>query len=121
MRARAQLVAQRRRVVGDNVRLTTRLPSTLQNYFPHALPWLQDTDTLLFCDCLSRWPTLNAAQLARRSPLETFCRDHHVRASDVIDKRSHAIHAAAPLTIEAGGIAPHAWLVQALGSPLRVT
>src|SRR6266851_5368120 len=101
--------------------LTHRLTSTLKNYFPHALQWFQDKDTLLFCDFLSRWPTLKAAQLARRSTLETFFRDHHVRSSDVIDKRIHAIHAASPLTIDEGVIAPHALLVQALVSQLRVT
>src|SRR5574341_1532042 len=49
MRALAPLVAHRRRVVGDTGRLPHRLTSTLQNSFPHALPWLQDTDTRLFC------------------------------------------------------------------------
>jgi len=121
MRALAQLVEHRRRVVGDKVRLTHRLTSTLKNSFPHALPWFQDKDTRLFCDCLSRWPTLKAAQRARRSTLETFFRDHHGRSSDVIDKRIHAIHAASPLTIDEGVIAPHALLVQALVSQLRVT
>src|SRR4030095_634721 len=74
MRALAQLVEHRRRVVGDNVRITNRLTSTLKNYFPHVLQWFQDKDTALFCDFLSRWPTLKAAQLARRSILETFFR-----------------------------------------------
>src|SRR6266478_3306420 len=121
MRALTQLVEHRRRVVGDKVRITNRLTSTLKNYFPHALQWFQDKDTLLFCDFLSRWPTLKAAQLARRSTLEPFFRDHHVRSSDVIDKRIHAIHAASPLTIDEGVLAPHALLVQALVSQLRVT
>ena len=121
MRVLAQLVAHRRRVVGDTVRLTHRLTSTLKNYFPHALQWFQDKATRLFCDVLSRWPTRTAAQLARRSTLATFCRDHHGRSSAVIDKRLHAIHAASPLTIDAGVIAPHALLVQPLVSPLRVT
>jgi transposase len=121
MRALTQLVEHRRRVVGDKVRITNRLTSTLKNYFPHALQWFQDKDTLLFCDFLSRWPTLKAAQLARRSTLETFFRDHHVRSSDVIDKRIHAIHTASPLTLDEGVIVPHALLVQALVSQLRVT
>src|SRR6266436_4826968 len=69
MRALEQLVEHRRRVVGDSVRITHRLTRTLKNYFPHALQWFQDKDTLLFCDFLSRWPTLKAAQLARRSTL----------------------------------------------------
>src|SRR5712692_1337185 len=121
MRALAQLVAHRRRVVGDKVRLTNRLTSALKNYFPHALQWFQDKDTLLFCDFLSRWPTLKAAQLARRSTLETFFRDHHVRSSDVIDKRIHAIKSAMALTTDDGVITPNALLVQALVSQLRVT
>src|SRR5215510_8092793 len=67
MRALAQLVEHRRRVVGDKVWLTNRLTRTLTNYFPHVLQWFQDKDTVVFCDFLSRWPTLKAVQLARRS------------------------------------------------------
>src|SRR2546426_1372629 len=121
MRALAQLVEPRRRVVGDTVRLTNRLTRTLKNSFPHVLQWFQEKDTLIFCDFLSRWPTLKAAQLARRSTLEPFFRDHHVRSADVIDPRLHALKAAMPLTTDAGLIAPHALLVQTLVSQLRVT
>ena len=121
MRALEQLVEHRRRVVGDNVRLTNRLTSTLKNYFPQALQWCQDKDTRLCCDVLSRWPTLNAVQLARRSTLETFFREHHVRSADVMTQRIDAIKAATPLTTDEGIIAPHALLVQALIRQLRVT
>ena len=82
MRALAQLVEHRRRVVGDTVRITHRLTSTLKNYFPQVLQWFQDKDTVIFCDVLSRWPTLKAAQLARRSPLETFFKDVMVMDPD---------------------------------------
>jgi transposase len=121
MRALEPLVAHRRRVVGDNVRLTNRLTSTLKNYFPPALQWFQDKDTLLFCDFLRRWPTLTAVPLARRSTLETFFREHHVRSADVMTQRLDAIKAATPLTTDEGIIAPHALLVQTLVSQLRVT
>ena len=121
MRALEQLVAHRRRVVGDKVRITNRLTSTLKNYFPQVLQWFQDKDTLIFCDFLSRWPTLKAAQLARRTTLETFFRDHHVRSADVIAQRRHAIKTATPLTTDEGVIAPNALLVQALVAQLRVT
>ena len=121
MRALEQLVEHRRRVVGDKVRITNRLTSTLKNYFPQVLQWFPDKDTPIFCDCLSRWPTLKAAQLARRSTLETFFRDHHVRSADVVAQRLHAIKAATPLTTDAGVIAPNALLVQALVNQLRVT
>jgi transposase len=121
MRVLEQLVEHRRRVVDDRVRITNRLTSTLKNYFPHVLQWFQDKDTTVFCDFLSRWPTLKAAQLARRSTLETFFRDHHVRSTDVIEKRIQAIKTAMPLTTDEGVIAPNILFVQALVSQLRVT
>src|SRR6266436_3240938 len=121
MRALAPLVAHRRRVVNDRVRITKLLTSTLKTYFPHVWQWFQEKDTSVFCDVLSRWPTLKAAQLARRSPLETFFRDHHVRSADIIGKRLQAIKTATPLTSDAGVIAPHVLFVQTLVSQLRVT
>ncbi len=121
MRALAQLVEHRRRVVGDKVRLTNRLTSALKNYFPHVLQWFPDKDTVLFCDFLSHWPTLKAAQLARRTTLEAFFRAHHVRAADVIDARIQAIKSAMALTTDDGVITPNVLLVQALIAQLRVT
>jgi transposase len=119
IRALEQLVEHRRRLVGDKVRRTNRLTATLKNYFPHALQWFDDKDTTLFCDFLTQWPTLKAAQLARRTTLEHFFRTHHVRYANVIDKRIQAITSATPLTTDEGVIAPHALLVQALVAQLR--
>jgi transposase len=121
MRALAQLVAHRRRLVGDNVRLTNRLTSALKNYFPHVLQWFQEQDTVLVCDVLSHWPTLKAVQLARRSPLEALFRAHHVRATAVIDTRLQAIKRAMALTTDDGVITPNVRLVHALVAQLRVT
>jgi transposase len=120
LRALEQLVEHRRRLVGDKVRLTNRLTSTLKNYFPHVLQWFEDKETPLFCDFLTHWPPLKAAQLARRTTLERFFRAHHVRYTHVIDTRIQAIKNAIPLTTDEGGIAPHALLVQALVAQLRV-
>src|SRR5262249_20643993 len=90
-RALAQLVDHRRRVVGDKVRSTHRLTRTLKNYVPQVLQWCQDNATVIFGDVLRRWPTLKAAPLARRSPLETFLREPHVRSAEVIAQRINAI------------------------------
>ena len=121
MRALEQLVEPRRRVVGDKVRLTNRLPRTLKNSFPHGLHGLQEKDTALFWDVLRRWPTLQAAPRARRAPLETFFRAPHVRSAAVIAPRIQAITSAPPLTTAAGVIAPKALLVQALIAQLHAT
>src|ERR671935_3142690 len=120
-RALAQLVEHRRRLAGDTVRITNRLTSALQHYFPQVLHWFQDKDTPLFCDFLRRWPTLKAAHLARRSPLEACFRDQQVYGEDVLAKRLPAIKTAPPLTTDEGGIAPQALLVQALTSQRRGT
>ena len=117
----AQLVEHRRRLVGDKVRMTNRLTSALKNSFPHVLQWFQDKETAIFCDFLSRWPTLQAAPLARRTTLERFFRAHHVRAADGITPRIEAIKNAVALTTDAGVLAPNTLLVQALVAQLRVT
>jgi transposase len=121
MRALTQLVEYRRRLVGDTVRLTNRLTSALKNSFPHVLQWFQEKDTALFCDFLSRWPTLKAAQLARRATLEGFFRAHHVRSAEVITTRIQAMKSAMALTTDDGVITPNALLVHTLVAQLRVT
>jgi transposase len=121
IRALAQLVTHRRRLVSDPVRRTNRLTSTLKNYFPQVLQWWHDQDTAIFCDFLAPWPTLKAVQLARRATLARVFHAHHVRYADVIDERIQAIKGATPLTTGAGVSVPPALLVQALVTPLRVT
>ena len=121
MRALAQLVEHRRRLVGDTVRLTNRLTSALKNSFPHVLQWFQEKDTAIFCDVLSHWPTLKAAQLARRTTLERFFRTHHVHSADVITTRLAAIKSAVALTTDDGVIPPNTLLVHALVAQRRVT
>ena len=83
--------------------------------------WFPEKDTAIFCDVLSRWPTLKAAQLARRSTLESFFQAHHVRSVDVIDTRLQAIKRAMALTTDDGVITPNILLVPALIAQLRVT
>jgi transposase len=102
MRALEQLVEHRRRLVGEKVRITHRLTSTLKSYFPQVLQWFHDKGTAIFGDFLTQWPTLKAAQRARRATLERFCRTHHVRYADVIAQRIQAIKSATPLTTDEG-------------------
>lgn len=121
MRTLAQLVEHRRRLVGDRVRITNRLTQALKMYFPHVLQWFPNKETRLFCEFVTQWPTLKAAQLARRSTIERFLRHHHVRGSQRINERLEAIKQATPLTTDEGVITPHVLMVQALTSQLRAT
>ena len=120
MRALAQLVEHRRRLVEERVRLTNRLTRTLKTSFPHVLEWFPHKDTLLFCDFLRQWPTLKAAQRARRRTLECFFHQHHVRDEQRIHECLAAIKSAVPLTTDEGVVMPNALMVQALIAQLRV-
>ena len=121
MRALEQLVEMRRRLVDDQTRLTNRLTSALKNYFPQALEWFADKASLLFCDFLTRWPTVKAARQARRSTLERFFHEHNVRRPALIEQRIDAIKQAIPLTADEGVVEPCALLVGALVEQLRTT
>jgi Transposase IS116/IS110/IS902 family len=121
MRALAPLVAPRRRLGGAKVRRTHRLPRTLKNSFPHVLQCFAETETPRCCACLRHWPTLKAAQRARRSTLESVFRAHRVRSADLIANRIQALKRAIALTTEDGVIPPHALLGQARVAQLRVT
>jgi transposase len=120
IRALEQLVEHRRRLVDDKVRLNNRMTSILKNYFPQVLGWFKDRDTKLFCDFLTRWPTLASVQRARRPTLEHFFHTHHVRSSVLIKKRIEGIKTAVALTTDEAIIVPNALLTKALITQLRV-
>lgn len=121
MRTLLYLVEQRRRLVGDKTRFTNRLGNALKQYFPQALDWFEQTDTLLFCDFLTRWPTLTQVKRARKASLETFFQAHNVRFAKLIEARICAIKAATPLTEDVAVITAHQLQAQVLVDQLRVT
>ena len=121
MRTLQQLVEQRRGLVGEQNRISNRLTDALKQYFPQALDWFQDTDTIVFCDFLRRWPTLKHAQRARKATLTSFFVEHNVRYPKLIEQRLTAIRGATPLTQDSAVITPHQLLVEALVEQLRMT
>jgi hypothetical protein len=107
LRALATLVEQRRGLVNDRVRITNRLRNTLKQYYPQVLEWFDRINTPLFCDFISRWPTLEQVKRARKSTLERFFRQHSMRFPQVLETRYQAIKAATPLTRDAAVVTPH--------------
>jgi len=120
MRALTTLVEQRRNLVGDKTRITNRLCHTLKEYFPQALDWFEDRDTVLFCDFLQRWPSLKQVKRARQATLRSFFWAHNMRRAELIEERIHGIRSASALTDDVAVIGPHQLLVQVLVSQLRV-
>jgi hypothetical protein len=119
-RALAPRVEDRRRLVGDKVRLTHRRTRALNNDCPQVLSWFSDQDTTIVCNVLTQWPTLKAVHLARRATLERFFRQHQV-PTRLIAPRIQMIKAAVPLTTDEGGIIPQVCLVRALVLQLHAT
>jgi transposase len=94
--------------------------NALKAYFPQVLEWFRDKDAAIFSDFLERWPTLEAAQRARRDTLESFFRAGNVRRASTIERRIEAIHDERPLHTDEAVTAPARMLVDALLPQLRV-
>jgi len=97
----AQLEEYRRKPVQDRVDLTNRITTTLKNYYPHLLDWFKEKDTMIFCDFLSRWQSLEQAKRARKQTLIDFFNQHNARYSEVNEERFNAIKRAENLTRDA--------------------
>ena len=119
MRALTSLVEERRLLVDETKRITNRLTNTLKQYYPQAVQWFEAKNTILFCDFLSRWPTLKQVKHARKATLQAFFWEHHVRHPKGVEERLAGIKAATPLTEDIAVIAPHRLLAQALVDQLR--
>lgn len=119
MRTLQRLVEQRRVFVDDKTRITDRLGDALKQYFPQALEWFKDKDTVVFSDFLTRWPTPKDAQRARKARLKAFFYEHNVRYPNIVEQRVQAIRAATALTSDSAVIDPNRLLVEVLVQQLR--
>jgi transposase len=119
MRSLLSLIEQRRELVGDKTRFTNRLTNALKQYYPQALEWFDDIDTVLFCDFLTRWPTLPAVRRATRKTLEMFFHAHNCRRAKLVEGRLESIRCAVSLTDDPGIVAPHRLLALMLVAQLR--
>ena len=104
MRTLISLTERRRELVNDKTRLTNRLTHTLKQYYPQVLEWFDQHDTVLFCDFLTRWPTLPQAKRAHQASLKAFLHAHNAHRPKLIAARLAAIKAAVPLTQDPGVI-----------------
>lgn len=94
------LVEHRRKLVGDRTRLSNRMRALLKLYFPQILEWFDDLGTVVACDFLLRWPTLDAVQRARGATIEKFLRGHNSARKETNARRIAEIRAATALTTD---------------------
>ncbi|MDQ3252835.1 MAG: IS110 family transposase, partial [Acidobacteriota bacterium] len=96
-RTRPYLVEHRRRLVNDRTRISNRLTALLKAYFPQVLTWFDDIRTILVCDLLTTWPTLEAIKRVKPVTLEKFFHEHnasahrHQPAAHRFDQRGQAV------------------------------
>ncbi|HEX8843389.1 MAG TPA: IS110 family transposase [Pyrinomonadaceae bacterium] len=115
------LVEHRRRLVGDQTRISNRLTALLKGYFPQVLQWFPDIRTNLVCEFLWRWPSLDALRGVRRATLLKFMRSHNSHRKQTLDARLDAIKAAAPLTTDVAVINSSVMMARALASQMKTT
>lgn len=120
MRALAQLVEYRRSLVQDSVDLSNKITVTLKNYYPQALEWFKEKDTFIFCDFISKWPSLTAVKRARKQTLVDFFNRHNSHYETVNNARLLSIKSALPLTEDEGVIAPNQLLIEVLITQFKV-
>lgn len=115
------LVEHRRRLVGDQTRISNRLTALLKGYFPQVLQWFPDIRTTLVCDFLLRWSSLNALTGVRPKTLERFFRHHNSHRHDTLAARLAAIKGAVPLTTDGAVINSSELMVTALAAQMKTT
>jgi len=84
-----------------------------------VLDWFKEKDTLIFCNFLSRWPSLAHAKRARKQTLIDFFNQHNSRYPAVNERRIDEIKHAETLTDDIGVIAPNLLLIECLIPQLK--
>jgi transposase len=114
IRALRQWTETRRLLVGEKVRLTNRITSTLKTYYPQVLEWFENKDTQVFCAFVERYPSLQQAQAASSEELDTFFTQHQVVRRSARTRRLEQIQQGIPLTEDPAVVQPAQWFVNAL-------
>jgi hypothetical protein len=58
-----------------------------KQYYPQALEWFDQHDTVMFCDFLSRWPTPLQAKRAHQASIKAFHHAHNAHRPKLIAER----------------------------------
>jgi len=120
MRSLAQQVEYRRNLVQDSVDLSNKITAALKNYYPQVLEWFKEKDTFIFCDFISKWPSLTKVKRAKKQTLLDFFNSHNSHYAHVNDARLLSIKTAMPLTDDIGVIEPNQLLVEVLITQFKV-
>jgi len=120
VRVLAQLLEYRRKIVQDRVDLSNRMTAVLKNYFPQVLDWFKEKDTVIFCNFISRWPSLPQAKAARKTTLLKFFNRRNSHYTSVNEKRIKDIKKSVALTDDSDVIEPNRIMIELLVPQLKL-
>jgi transposase len=81
------LVQARRDAVDRRTQVLNQLTSLLKGYYPQALQLVDQLDSELAVQFLSRWPDLLALKKARPATVKSFYYTHNVRRPETVQER----------------------------------
>lgn len=114
------LTEGRRNLVGERTALTNQLTAVLKMYYPQALDWFGDLNTLRACAFLQRWPSLQQLKSATPSSVRKFYKNQGYRGEDKLKQLIESIQLAQPLTGDEAVILASTMMVQALVKQIPV-
>ena len=114
-----RLVEFRRKTVGKCVRLTNEITQLCRDYFPQALDWAGELNSVMACDFLLKWPTLEKLQKSSTITIRRFYEQHGSRRRDLIENRLKQIRSELPLTTDGPVIEASVLMVNTLLPQLR--
>jgi transposase len=114
----AAFCEKRRQTVQRAVRLVQQLRAELKSYYPFVLEEL-DLQTVLACDFLQRWPTLEGLRRAKPQIIRKFFYAHNYRRGDKLEALLKKLATAATVTSDSAIIEPAATHVRLLAAQLR--
>lgn len=94
------LVEARRDLVDRRTQVLNQLTSLLKTYYPQALQLVDNLNSPLAADFLSRWPHLLALKTAKPSTLQRFDYAHNLRRPELLQERLAFIRQAVALTTD---------------------
>ncbi len=115
------LVEQRRKLVDDKRRFANRLIDTLKQYYPQTLDWFSHRDSVLFCEFVIRWPSLQKLKRAREATIIKFFHSHNGRSKKRIAQRMESIKVSLPLTDDEAVLVAHQLQAMAIAEQMLAT
>lgn len=110
------LAEDRRHLVGQRTRLTNALKSRLKQYYPLALEVLGELDTVLACQFLLRWSSLEELKAEDPEEVAAFYREQHCRHPKLIAERLGKIARAVDLTTDRAIVESGRMLIRSLAA-----